>query len=96
MQADDRIRSLDRVVYRELTDGEAVLLDLETGGYFGLNRVGSVVWKQMGDGVALSELVERVRGEMLDAPAGLEGDIIAFLGQLLERRLVEIDQSDGV
>ena len=41
---DDAVAPSDDVVFREL-DGEAVLLNLETGIYFGLDAVGTRVWQ---------------------------------------------------
>ena len=43
--ADDvRIRIPDGVVFREVK-GEAVLLELETGRYYGLDEVGTRIWQ---------------------------------------------------
>jgi hypothetical protein len=33
----------------ELVDGELVLLNIESGEYFGLNRTGSRVWELLGE-----------------------------------------------
>ena len=70
-----------------LVDGKVVLLSVEAGAYFGLNRVGSAIWNML-------ERPCRV-GNMLDTLAQthhadcdtVTRDVIAFLDTLIKRRL---------
>ncbi len=41
---DAAFRIPDEVIFREL-DGEAVILNLDTGIYFGLDAVGTRIWR---------------------------------------------------
>ena len=43
---DSRVTIGPDVVFREL-DGEAVILNLETGLYFGLNEMGTRIWQRL-------------------------------------------------
>ena len=47
------------VVFRDL-DGEAVILDLVSGTYFGLNEVGTRVWRLVDEGRDPSQIVDVV------------------------------------
>jgi hypothetical protein len=85
---DVRLACSTEVLWRVL-DGEAVLLDLASGTYFGLNVVGSRVWELLSAGKSLGE----VRAALLDefeVDAGvLEQDLRELLEMLQSRGLVK-------
>ena len=64
----------------ESFDGEAVVLDLTTGKYFGFSDSGSQVWEALSSGVPASELVGAVTGSGALSTAEIDG----FVSQLLE------------
>lgn len=77
-------------VLSRVLDGEAVLLDLAGGRYFGANEVGSFAWERIVEGTTLAELVARVTAEFeIDEPTA-EADLRRFVVDLLDRGLVRI------
>jgi coenzyme PQQ synthesis protein D (PqqD) len=83
----DRVLPAPDVLSRTL-DGEAVLLDLASGRYFGLNEVGTRVWELLGAGKSVAEIREALLGEF-DVPADvLERDVSELLDALRARGLV--------
>jgi hypothetical protein len=75
------------VVFRDL-QGEAVILHLGTGTYFGLNEVGTRVWQLITERRTLREVCAAV-AEEFDAPADrIERDVAALVDQLLGRDLL--------
>jgi hypothetical protein len=61
---------------------EAVLLDLESGLYFGLNGTGLRVWELVTAGYTAAETLARL-AEEFDAPREkLTADVESLLGQL--------------
>jgi hypothetical protein len=84
------VRISDDVVFREL-DGEAVLLNLETGTYFGLDEVGSRIWQFIEQYGSLSTVLDEIVREFdVDRPVA-ERDLIDLVGQLVSRGLVETE-----
>jgi hypothetical protein len=78
-----------QVVARELAEGEGgVLLHLETGQYHGVNAVGFLVWEVLDEQKTVRDVVDAVRGRVLDPPDKLEGDIVHFLESVKERDLL--------
>lgn len=76
------------VVVRDL-DGEAVVLDLATGTYFGLNDIGTRIWQLIVQQRTLAEVVEMLEREF-DAPVDrLEADLHAFVGRLVAKGLLQ-------
>ena len=75
------------VVFRDL-EGEAVILDLASGTYFGLNEVGTRVWQLVDEGRDAAQIVDVVAAEY-DADRGtIEEDVARLLDALRARRLI--------
>ena len=71
-------------------DGEAVILNLADGVYYGLDPVGARVWALMEQPRTVAELVDAVVAEWeVDAPTA-ERDLLDLLADLAERGLVEV------
>src|SRR5881296_2300723 len=62
------------VTFREL-DGEIVILNLETGIYFGLDAVGARTWRLIEDHGSLGVVFEALRSEYDAVPSVLERDL---------------------
>ena len=85
-----RLLISDDAVHREI-GGEAVLLNLATGTYFGLNEVGSRIWTLLSQQNDRDAILKSLLSEY-DAPAEqVEGDLDRLLGQLVEKGLVRRD-----
>lgn len=75
------------VVFRAL-DGDAVLLDLASGTYFGLNQVGTRIWQLLDEGLAVEAIVDRLAAEYEAPPSTIEADVVRLLEELQSRRLI--------
>jgi hypothetical protein len=82
-----RIIVNDSVICAEL-DGESVLLHVETGVYFGLNQVGSDIWRYLTEGLAESEMLANLEAEYDADPNQLRVDLEKFLAALDEKGLI--------
>lgn len=87
-----KVRVSEQVVFRDL-DGEAVLLDLKSGRYFGLDEVGTRVWTLLVEGLDLEGVKAALLREYEVDPERLEGDILELVGVLASNGLVAIDQA---
>jgi hypothetical protein len=71
-------------------EGEAVILSLSDGVYYGLDPVGARVWQLMEQPRTVAELRDAVVAEWeVDAPTA-ERDLLELLADLAARGLVEI------
>ena len=75
-------------------DGEAVLLDLESGEYFGLNDVGTRFWELVSTGSTYGQARDKLLAEFDVDRATLEADLDQLVGSLLHRKLVTLT-NDG-
>lgn len=76
-------------VSREL-DGEAVILELASGTYFGLNDVGTRIWALIGERRSLRQVFEALRQEYDVQPEALERDLVELVEKMREKGLVDV------
>lgn len=67
---------------------EAVILDLESGTYFGLDPVGARMWQLMEEGKSLSEMCGLMLDEYEVSRDVLERDALALARELAEKKLI--------
>lgn len=72
-----------------IIEGEAALLNVRTGVYFGLNAVGTFLWKAYSEGQTFGEAVESVCREFSVSPAVAQADARAFTLKILDRGLLQ-------
>lgn len=84
---DRTVRIGEDTVFRELA-GEAVLLQLDAGMYFGLDAVGTRLWHLIAERGSPRDVFDVAREEFDVEPATLERDLLALVAQLAEKKLV--------
>jgi hypothetical protein len=89
---DSRIRPPRRVLFREVA-GEAVLLELESGRYFGLDAVGTRIWALLSDHRHLDPVYRELLAEFEAPPEQLRDDLCSFVDELVSRSLLEVDEA---
>ena len=77
------------VVFRTL-DGEAVLLNLQSGVYFGLNQTGTRIWSMLSENTSLSEVHSRIVKEYEVEPELARSDLLTLTKQLAQKGLITI------
>jgi hypothetical protein len=94
LDADTRLVAARDQVSCEL-DGQAVILGLADGVYYGLDPVGATVWALLErEPHTVAQLRDAVTGEFeVDAPTA-EADLIELMGDMLARGLVELRPAD--
>jgi hypothetical protein len=75
------------VVFREI-DGEAVILNLDTGIYFGLDAVGTRIWRLIEQPRPLRAVLGVLIDEYDAAPDRLQRDLLAFVERLTAKGLL--------
>lgn len=84
-----RMRVKDSIVCAAL-DNESVLLNIETGIYFGLNTMGTQIWRLLEEGNSEDQLYLKLLEDYDIEPAQLQADLRVFFDLLLEKGLAEI------
>ncbi len=80
-----------KVVLRHLVQNEgAVLLNVETTGYYKLNPIGALIWERLETPSSLDEIVEHVLRNSEGAPTTLRQDVESFVRELEVDELVSV------
>ncbi|MBL4792789.1 MAG: PqqD family peptide modification chaperone [Alteriqipengyuania sp.] len=71
--------------------GETVMLDIDSGRYFGLSGVGPHLWDALARDTRVDALVASVREQFDAAPdEDVEHDVMEFLNRLVDKGLVRV------
>lgn len=81
----------ENVLFREL-NGEAVILNVETGNYFGLDPVGTRAWTLIREHKALSKVIGLMETEYEVSRDILRNDLVALAKELSAHGLVRISR----
>ena len=84
---EQRVTASNKVLSR-VFDGDAVLLDLGSGSYFGLNEVGSCIWQALERGATVAELLAAVLAGFEVDEETARRDLSALLEDLSARGLI--------
>jgi hypothetical protein len=79
------------VVCADLND-EVVLLNVDTGIYFGLDGLGAQIWNLVGEGLDEDEIHSRLLSEYEVTAEQLGADLAEFVTQLEAHGLIEPNQ----
>ena len=80
------------VLVQEL-DGEAVLLNLESERYFGLDDVGTRVWQHLLEHRRLERVCEEMQKEFDVDESRLRSDILQLVEELIDAGIVTVEHN---
>lgn len=78
------------VLFRDL-NGEAVLLNLTDGKYYGLDEVGTRAWALLSESGRLDHTYQILLTEYDVTPDQLQQDLLRLASELLARGLLQLD-----
>lgn len=88
---ESNIRIPGNVLFHNL-DGEAVLLNLQTGKYFGLDAIGTRIWNLIGELGVLPAVYRKMLEEYDVDAERLKADLLALIDQLAARGLIQLTE----
>jgi hypothetical protein len=82
----------DDVYFRDL-DGEAIILNTESGKYYGLDEVGTRMWNLLAEHGQVGPAYRTLLGEYDVTEERLEQDLLDLVDELASHGLVETDEA---
>jgi hypothetical protein len=70
--------------------GEAVILNLKSGVYYGLDAVGAQIWELLKQPCRVSHIRDRILEEYEVEPEQCQNDLLSLLHSLVEEGLIEV------
>jgi hypothetical protein len=80
-------------LYSEI-GSEAVILDLKSGVYYGLNETGNQIWQWLQQPKTESEIIALVLEEYDVTPEQGANDVKALLQEMIESEIIEIAKNE--
>lgn len=80
----------DKVSYR-IVGEESVILNLESGDYYGLNAAGTAIWEMIMAGKTLGEIVAKLKLSYNTEESTLRSDVKKLLSDLTKEGLIKKD-----
>jgi len=77
-------------VFAQEIDGEMVLLDMNIENYFGLDEIGTDIWKTVEDKKVIQDVYETLLEEFDVEEEVLKKDLIDFIKELESSGLIEV------
>jgi hypothetical protein len=76
-------------VISEVIDGEAVIVNLETGAYYSIQGAGSLIWELIETGASAADMLARLVDQYASSSAEIRSPLLSFLNELREEGLIE-------
>ena len=89
MELKSKLKISKNVLFREIDD-EAVLLNLQSGIYFGLDKVGTEIWRWIGEDGRLDKILDKMTRHYDVAPRTAGPDLLELAGHLKKHGLVDV------
>ncbi len=82
-------------VVGEVIDGEAVIINLESGFYYSLDGVGGDIWARLERGLPLQGIVDEISGKYDADKTTVEKAVNTLVDELVGEGLVTLQSGDG-
>lgn len=73
-------------------DGELVMMSIDQGEYYGLNRVAARIWELLDAATTVEQLCQRLTQEFEISPDQCQTEVLAFADELLAQGLIHENQ----
>ncbi len=85
-----RIKINEDVLFQNLEDG-AVLLNIETEQYFGLDEIGTLIWNGLNSNKSIEEISQQLLDEYDVESEKLDQDVEKLIDNLVKYQLISLE-----
>lgn len=89
MDANSRLQRRSDVTFQAVA-GEAILIRMDTGTYFSLNKVGTEFWDRLDGQQTVGQHAAAIAGKYNVDVAMVTSDLLELAGKLAAERLVDV------
>jgi Coenzyme PQQ synthesis protein D (PqqD) len=91
MQLSARYKINEQQVIQETIEGEAVIVNLVSGNYYSLDKVGAEIWGKIENGKSLDEILGLILKVYRGDPAAIETSVKSLIDELAKEGLIVPD-----
>ena len=81
-------RPRDEEIASKVIDGEAIIINLASGVYYSMDKVGALVWERLQAGYILDDVIRAVTDAYDVSPEQAESNVVELVEELLQETLV--------
>lgn len=81
-------------MFYDMAEGQAIVINFTTGMYYGTSSLGSAVLDSLLAGSAVEDVCKAIQA-LPGCPDGMEAQLTAFIGQLLEKEIIVPAEGTG-
>lgn len=74
-------------MFADVTDGIAIIINNETGIYYGMNALGTSVYENLVNGASVESILEKLKS-FTDAPKDMQNRLNDFVQQMVENEVL--------
>ena len=80
----------NKEIFASEIDDEVVMMNVDTGKYYGMDTVGSRIWELIAEEIQVREVINKLMEEYDVGEEQCEKDVLEFLNELYENKLVQV------
>jgi len=84
--------TINKNIAHEIIDGEAIIVNLENGNYYSLDKTGADLWDFVEKGLDVPEIIEGLAQRYEGNKAEIENSVRQLLADMEKEGLITIDQ----
>lgn len=92
LDGDSTVQKVEALVSAPMGD-ELAMMDLETGKYLVLDRIGALIWEELEAPIRVRDLVDRLQARFEVGRPQCESDVLKFLRQLCDKGLLRVSDA---
>lgn len=73
-------------MFADITDGVAIIINSETGIYYGFNELGTIIFEQLTNGANTEDILNALNS--IGAPSDIETRLNDFISSMIEKEIV--------
>jgi len=77
-------------VFASEIDDEVVMMNIDTGKYYGMDAIGSRIWELIEDEIQVKDLIDKLMEEYDVEEEQCRKDVLEFLNQLNANKLLQV------
>jgi|WetSurMetagenome_2_1015567.scaffolds.fasta_scaffold352435_2 hypothetical protein len=82
-------------VIHETIDGETVIVNLDSGNYYSLDKVGADVWECLVKDFSVHRIIEAIASRYTGERENIEKTMYQFIDEMQQENLIVINESQG-
>jgi len=79
-------------VFASEIDDEVVMMNIQSGKYFGMDAVGSRIWQLIEEKIRVKDIIAELLEEYDVTEEQCRSDVLEFLNELYEQNLIQVTE----